>query len=210
LHAGNCGFQDEDSSGFWSLRETQAMVGWLRARNSALIDVPTIRQWPAMQPAEQPASHGWRYLRETVTEYALDVGDGELLLDHFLDGLAERSPESRRRQIDLGFAARYPPGHAIHRSRAVLAVGSRIAPRETSAVNTWRLCDVQGVNVGALSQHFEPETDMHCIEARVAAIHVRRPRDVAESYKSRINEQVQSFKPLVVNCGARHPADVRG
>ena len=105
------------------------MVGWLRARNSALIDVPTIRQWPAMLPGDQPASHGWRYLRETVTEYALDVGDGELLLDHFLDGLAERSPESRRRQIDLGFAARYPPGHAIHRSRAVLAVGSRIALR---------------------------------------------------------------------------------
>ena len=209
MHVGNCGFQDEDSSGFWSLRETQAMVGWLRARNSALIDVPTIRQWPAMRPGDQPASHGWRYLRETVTEYALDVGDGELLLDHFLDWLAERSQESRRRQIDVGFAARYPPGHAIDRSRAVLAVGSRIALCETSA-DAWRLCDVQGVDVGALSQHFEPEIDMHCIEARIAAIHVRRPRDVAEPCKSRINEQVQSFKPLVVNCGARHPADVRG
>ena len=209
MHAGNCGFQDEDSSGFWSLRETQAMVGWLRARNSALIDVPTIRQWPAMQPGDQPASYGWRYLRETVTEYALDVGDGEPPRDHFLDWLVERPQESRRRQSDLGFAARYPPGHAIDRSRAVLAVGSRIALCETSA-DAWRLCDVQGVDVGALSQHFEPEIDMHCIEARVAAIHVRRPRDVAEPYKSRINEQVQSFKPLVVNCGARRRADVRG
>jgi len=161
-----------------------------------------------VQQADEDSRSLWS-LREAVSEYALDVGDGELLLDHFLDWLAERSQESRRRQIDLGFAARYPPGHAIDRSRAVLAVGSRIALCETSA-DAWRLCDVQGVDVGALSQHFEPEIDMHCIEARIAAIHVRRPRDVAEPCKSRINEQVQSFKPLVVNCGARHPADVRG
>ena len=40
---------DEDSSGFWSLRETQSMIDWLRTRDSALIDVPTIRQWLARQ-----------------------------------------------------------------------------------------------------------------------------------------------------------------
>ncbi len=291
---------DEDSSGFWSLRETQAMVAWLRTRESALIDVPTIRQWLAMQPAEQPASHWWSYLREAVAEYALDVGDAELPLDHFLDWLAEWSREARRRQtglllltahrakglefdhvavldgdwlrsganedadatrrlyyvamtrarktlalarfdrgqawldalpggpsdspaflrrlltplpvpppelarrhrrlgwrqIDLDFAARHPPGHAIHRALAALTVGSRIARRQTSA-GAWRLCDAQGVDVGALSQHFEPETNMQCIEARVAAIHVRRPRDVAEAYKSRINAQCESWEMLV-------------
>ncbi|MBN8517196.1 MAG: RecQ family ATP-dependent DNA helicase [Candidatus Accumulibacter sp.] len=299
---------DEDSSGFWSLRETQAMVGWLRTRDSALIDVPTIRQWLAMQPAEPPAAHWWSYLREAVAEYALDVGNVELPLDHFLDWLAEWGREARRRQtglllltahrakglefdhvavldgdwlrsganedadatrrlyyvamtrarktlalarfargqawldalaggpadsssrsssdspallrrlaaplpapppelarrhrrlgwrqIDLDFAARHPPGHAIHRALAALAVGSRIALRQTSA-GTWRLCDAQGVDIGALSQHFEPETDMQCIEARVAAIHVRRPRDVAEAYKSRISAQCESWEMVV-------------
>ncbi len=38
---------------------------------------------------------------------------------------------------------------------------------------------------------------MHGIEARVAAIHVRRPRDVAEAYQSRINAQCQSWEMLV-------------
>ena len=38
---------------------------------------------------------------------------------------------------------------------------------------------------------------MHCIEARVAAIHVRRPRDVAEAYKSRINAQCESWEMVV-------------
>ncbi|MCC2869771.1 MAG: hypothetical protein LK562_18755, partial [Candidatus Accumulibacter phosphatis] len=110
--------------------------------------------------------------------------------------LARRHRRLGWRQIDLDFAARHPPGHAIHRALAALAVGSRIALRQTSA-GAWRLCDAQGVDIGALSQHFEPETDMQCIEARVAAIHVRRPRDVAEAYKSRINAQCESWEMVV-------------
>ncbi|MBN8477051.1 hypothetical protein, partial [Sulfuritalea sp.] len=110
--------------------------------------------------------------------------------------LARRHRRLGWRQIDLDFAARHPPGHAIHRALAALAVGSRIALRQTSA-GAWRLCDAQGVDIGALSQHFEPETDMHCIEARVAAIHVRRPKDVAEAYKSRINAQCESWEMVV-------------
>jgi len=284
----------------------------LRTRDSALIDVPTIRQWLARQPEGRPDADWWSYPREAVAEYALDAGDGELPLDHFVDWLAEWGREARRRQtglllltahrakglefdhvavldgdwlrsganedadatrrlyyvamtrarktlalarfargqpwldalaggmadssshsssasssdspaflrrhaaplptpppelacrhrrlgwrqIDLDFAARYPPSHAIHRSLAALAVGSRIALRQTAA-GTWRLCDAQGVDVGALSQHFEPETNMHCIEVRVAAIHVRRPRDVAEAYKSRVNAQWESWEMLV-------------
>jgi ATP-dependent DNA helicase RecQ len=291
---------DEDRSGFWTLRETQAMIGWLRTRDSALIDVPTIRQWLALQPEGRPDAHWWSYLREAVAEYALDAGDAELPLDHFLDWLAEWGREARRRQtglllltahrakglefdhvavldgdwlrsganedadatrrlyyvamtrarktlalarfdrgqawldalpggpsdspaflrrratplptpppelarrhrrlgwrqIDLDFAARHPPGHAIHRALAALTAGSRIALRQTSA-GAWRLCDAQGVDVGALSQHFEPETHMHGIEARVAAIHVRRPRDVAEAYRSRINAQCESWEMVV-------------
>ncbi len=75
-------------------------------------------------------------------------------------------------------------------------MGSRSALRQTSA-GAWRLCDAQGVDVGALSQHFEPEADVHGIEARVAAIHVRRPRDEAEAYKSRINTQGESWEMVV-------------
>mgnify|MGYP000880769305 FL=1 len=92
---------DEDSSGFWSLRETQAMIDGLRTRDSALIDVPTIQQWLAMQPEGRSDAHWWSYLREAVSEYALDAGDAELPLDHFVDWLAEWGREARRRQTGL-------------------------------------------------------------------------------------------------------------
>ena len=291
---------DEDSSGFWSLRETQSLVGWLRGRASGLIDAARITHWLELQPAGGLNAHWWDCLREASAEYALDVGDAELPLEHFLDWLAEWGREARRRQtglllltahkakglefdhvavldgdwlrsganedvdvtrrlyyvamtrarktlalarfdrgqawldaladlpsespailrrlaialptpppelarryrrlgwrqIDLDFAAQYPPSHAIHQALAALAVGSRIGLRQKSA-KTWRLCDAQGVDVGALSQHFEPENNMDCIEARVAAIHVRRPRDVADQYKSRINAKGESWEMLV-------------
>ena len=80
---------DEDSSGFWTLRETQSMIDGLRTRDGALIDVPTIRQRLARQPEGRPDAHWWSCLREAVAEYALDAGDAELPLDHFLDWLAE-------------------------------------------------------------------------------------------------------------------------
>ena len=115
------------------------------------------------------------------------------------------------REIDLDFAAQYPPGHAIHQALAALAVGSRIELRQKST-STWRLCDAQGVVVGALSQHFEPENDMDCIAARVAAIHVRRPGDVADQYKSRINAQCESWEMLVpelVFAPIRHTGESR-
>ena len=306
---------DEDSSGFWSLRETQSLLGWLRARESGLIDAATIRHWLELLPAGGLGAHWWDCLREAIAEYALDVGDAELPLDHFLDWLVEWGREARRRQtglllltahkakglefdhvavldgdwwqsrrrsgasedadatrrlyyvamtrarktlmlarfdrgqglldglpespavlrrlqsvlptpppelargyrrpgwreIDLDFAAQYPPGHAIHQALAALAVGSRIELRQKST-STWRLCDAQGVVVGALSQHFEPENDMDCIAARVAAIHVRRPGDVADQYKSRINAQCESWEMLVpelVFAPIRHTGESR-
>ena len=110
--------------------------------------------------------------------------------------LARRYRRLGWRQIDLDFAAQYPPGHAIHQALAALAVGSRIELRQQSA-KAWRLCDAQGVDIGALSQHFEPENNMACMEVRVAAIHVRRPRDVADQYKSRINAKSESWEMLV-------------
>jgi len=88
---------DEDSSGFWSLRETQTLLSWLRSRLSGLIDAATIRQWLETQPD----ANGWRYLREVLAEYALDTSDAELPLEHFLEWLAEWGREARRRQTGV-------------------------------------------------------------------------------------------------------------
>lgn len=92
---------DEDSSGFWSLRETKSLVGWLQARASRLIDAATIGQWLAAQPDAQPGARWWSCLREALAEYEFDVGDAELPLDHFFNWLKEWGREARRRQTGL-------------------------------------------------------------------------------------------------------------
>jgi ATP-dependent DNA helicase RecQ len=88
---------DEDSSGFWSLRETRSLVAWLRKRPDRLIDAATIGNWLAAQPDER----WWRYLREAQADYALEVGEAELPLEHFFDWLAEWGREAHRRQTGL-------------------------------------------------------------------------------------------------------------
>lgn len=91
----------EDSNGFWSLRETQLLINWLRARPSRLVDAATILKWLDAKLNGQRNGHWWDYLREALAEYSLDVGDADLPLDHFLEWLAEWGREARRRQTGL-------------------------------------------------------------------------------------------------------------
>jgi ATP-dependent DNA helicase RecQ len=274
---------DEDSSGFWSLRETQSLLSWLSTRPSPLIDAATIRQWLETQPD----AHWWRYLREALAEYALDTTAAELPLDHFIEWLAEWGREARRRQtglllltahkakglefdhvavldgewrrtgsnddadaprrlyyvamtrarktltlarferpqslldglpdcpailrrsptalpppmpelayrhhrlgwgeINLDFAGTRPPTHLVHRSIAALSVDRPLTLHQEQSGN-WVLRGAQGALVGKLSSTFKPPKGMRCIEARVASIHVRRLRDVADEHKARISE----------------------
>lgn len=88
---------DESSSGFWSLRETQALIGWLRGRGPALIDSASIERWLSAQPN----TRWWQSLREAAAEYAQESGGAELPLGHLLDWLAEWGRDARRRQVGL-------------------------------------------------------------------------------------------------------------
>lgn len=287
---------DENSSGFWSLRETQSLIGWLRARPSRLIDSVTIRQWLDTQPDSLPTAHWWCYLREAVAEYALDVGDAELPLDHFLEWLAEWGRDARRRQtglllltahkakglefdhvtvldgewlrtgtnedadaprrlyyvamtrarktltlarfdraqglldglpespailrrlptalpppmpelayryqrlgwgeINLDFAGTRPKEHTLHRRIAALSVGSPLTIREEK-IGNWVLCDAQDTIVGKLSRSFKSPKGMRCIEAHVAAIHVRCIKDVSDEHKARMSDQCEDWEMLV-------------
>lgn len=287
---------DESSGSFWTLRETQSLIAWLRARSSRLIDPATLQQWLDTQPDTLPAAHWWCYLREAIIEYALDVGDVELPLDHFLEWLAEWGRDARRRQtglllltahkakglefdhvavldgdwlrtganedadaprrlyyvamtrarktltlarfdraqglldglpeslaivrrlptvlpppmselayryqrlgwgeIDLDFAGSRAGEDILHRRIAALSVGSSLSIREEPNGN-WVLCDAQGVIVGKLSRSFNPPKGMHCIKGRVAAIHVRRVKDVSDKYKARINSQCEVWEMIV-------------
>ena len=88
---------NEDFSGIWHLRETQALVNWLRDRGSRLVASPNLKEWLPTQP-QGP----WmELLSEAFEEYDLETGGGENSLDHFIEWLAEWGRDARRRQRGL-------------------------------------------------------------------------------------------------------------
>ena len=85
---------NEEFTGLWRLRETQAMLGWLRERESTLVASEDLRRWLLGQPAGP-----WiDLLREGIDEFALETGGSETSVEHFVEWLAEWGREVRRRQ----------------------------------------------------------------------------------------------------------------
>ena len=88
---------NEEIPGFWRLRETQALLAWLRQRETALMDSSVLSAWLDTQ-----GSNSWiELLSEAVDEYALETGGSETPLDHFTEWLAEWGRDIRRRQRGL-------------------------------------------------------------------------------------------------------------
>ena len=89
---------NEEIPRFWRLRETRALVEWLRARESRLVAGADLNGW-----LDARASGPWiELLREALDEHALVVGGGtEVPVDHFLEWLAEWGRDVRRRQHGL-------------------------------------------------------------------------------------------------------------
>ncbi len=88
---------DEETAPFWRLRETQALVTWLRSDETKLIDSGAVRNWLD----RQASGPWWTLLDEAAGEYAIETGNAELPKDHFIDWLAEWGREVRRRQTGL-------------------------------------------------------------------------------------------------------------
>lgn len=88
---------NEDFSGLWHLRETRALVNWVRRRESKLIKGSDLDFWLDGQP-----SNTWNeLLREGINEYQYEKGREETPADHFVEWLAEWAKEVRRRQRGL-------------------------------------------------------------------------------------------------------------
>ena len=87
----------EEFSGFWRLRETQALLAWLGARKPKLVDVASIDEWLGGQ-----APGRWiDILREAVKEFGIETGTKEMPVEHFIEWLAEWGRDSRSRQRGL-------------------------------------------------------------------------------------------------------------
>lgn len=87
----------EEKGTAWRLRETQALVAYLRADRRKLIDAGSISAWLDQQPDGINRS----LLRDAVKEYALETGDAELPVDHSIEWLAEWARDLRRKQTGL-------------------------------------------------------------------------------------------------------------
>ena len=88
---------NEEFSGIWHLRETRALVNWLRGRDSSLVNSADLREWLVGQP-----SGAWNeLLLEAIAEYKLETSGAETPLGYFIEWLAEWGREVRRRQRGL-------------------------------------------------------------------------------------------------------------
>ena len=88
---------NEEFTGVWHLRETRALLNWLRERGSNLVNSDDLNDWFADQP-EGP----WvELLREGVAEYALETSGAETPVEHFTEWLAEWGRDVRRQQRGL-------------------------------------------------------------------------------------------------------------
>lgn len=99
-------------------------------------------------------------------------------------------------EINLDYSGTRPPADALHRNIAALAVDDGLTLRQEQS-GAWVLSNVQGAIVGKLSRTFAPPEEMHCIQARVAAIHVRRRKDVGEEHQARLNDQCEAWEMIV-------------
>ena len=86
-----------DLPNFWRLRETQALVTWLKTRERAALRVSDLAQWMEAQ------SDGgwWSTLRDGVGEFVREIGDRETDRKDVLEWLAEWGRDIAKRQTGL-------------------------------------------------------------------------------------------------------------
>ena len=87
---------DEEVPQFWRLRETQALLHWLRAERR-LVTAAEIAAWLAAA-REGP---WWTLLREAADDYELETEGLALPVEHAIEWLAEWGRQARRRQHGL-------------------------------------------------------------------------------------------------------------
>ena len=86
---------NEESTNFWRLRETQALVSWVRQREERIIDTLKLNAWLQQR---RPLNCWNELLQQAIQEYGLEINEANMPADHFVEWLAEWSRGYRRRQ----------------------------------------------------------------------------------------------------------------
>ena len=88
---------NEEFNSVWYLRETRALVDWLRGRDTQWVTGEELRGWLVKQPGGP-----WNeLLQEGISEYDLETSGAENTVVFFIEWLAEWSREVRRSQRGL-------------------------------------------------------------------------------------------------------------
>ena len=118
---------NEELPSVWHLRETQALLSWLRKRDSGLVRSIDLREWLS----RQPLGYWIELLHEAVEEHEADIGEGEGPVDSFVEWLAEWGREVRRRQRGLLLlTAHRAKGLEFHHVVVLDGPWDRVGPEE--------------------------------------------------------------------------------
>jgi len=88
---------NEDSINVWRLRETQALVKWVRAKATKILSLTDVMAWIA----NHESNSWWQLLKEAIDAYGIEVSGLEFPGTHLIDWLAEWGREVRRKQVGV-------------------------------------------------------------------------------------------------------------
>lgn len=95
-------------------------------------------------------------------------------------GVCHRYILAQLKQVDIGYAGRFPQGHPTHQHIARLQPGSVLSLQHDG--NKFILCDGSGNKVGCMAKSFAVPNGLQCLHASVYALHTRWREDVADPY----------------------------
>jgi len=88
---------NENNLSLWHLRETQALVNWVRRCGPGMLRSADLQDWLDRQP-----SNRWtEMLRQAVEEHSLETATADVPAASFIEWLAEWARDARRRQNGL-------------------------------------------------------------------------------------------------------------
>ena len=88
---------NESNLSLWHLRETQAMVNWVRQRDPGMLRNADVKDWLDRQPAGP-----WiEMLRQAAEEHNIETATADVPAASFIEWLAEWARDTRRRQNGL-------------------------------------------------------------------------------------------------------------
>lgn len=101
------------------------------------------------------------------------------------DGIHQRYLSASMKDVDLGYAGRFEPGHPVHRRLAALEPGDAIRLEFHSERKRWQILNPAGQSVGRMAKTWQPPSGTRILHAQVRALIVRFKTDSAPVHQDK-------------------------